>query len=555
MPILASIVIAVAATSALTSAAGPTPSTQYPSEEALRRYAQGRLLEEGGSGVEALGEYYRALLLDGRALGVARRVSELSAHAGEPERSLEFAERALALDPGDPRALWLKGTALLNLERHAEAYSWLERAVARDSGRIEYVRTLARAAERLERLAVVARCWRRVVWLDEDDGEAWFQLAAAEARSGRFAAADSAMGTAMRVNPVRPGSFFLQGWIAENLGRRDDARMMYRQHLGIHGDDLATRRRLALLLVADRRFAEALLEARELARARPDDLEARHLEIELSFQSGAEQEGMKLLDRLAREHAGDARVVGMRVALLGGHGRGRQAVREAEAWLAQHPSEVQSLLLAARAHQTAGTLEPALRHLERAIELAPDSLAPRVLLARAYQSGKRWREAEAVWSAAAVRFPGIDGVAFDLALCRERLGDLPGAEAAVRDVLGREPDNPTALNFLGYLLADHNRKLEEALALIQRALAHEPDNGAFIDSLGWTFYRLGRLGEARLQLERAAQLTGGDPVVLEHLGDVYKDLRLKDLAREQYRRSLAADGSNARVRAKLSELR
>jgi len=119
----------------------------------------------------------------------------------------------------------------------------------------------------------------------------------------------------------------------------------------------------------------------------------------------------------------------------------------------------------------------------------------------------------------------------------------------------REPENPTALNFLGYLWADHDRNLEEAVELIVRAIAQDPDNGAFIDSLGWAYYRLGRLGEARVQLERAVRLTGGDAVVREHLADVYNALQLNDLAREQYRLSLAADPNNRRVRAKLEGLR
>jgi hypothetical protein len=50
------------------------------------------------------------------------------------------------------------------------------------------------------------------------------------------------------------------------------------------------------------------------------------------------------------------------------------------------------------------------------------------------------------------------------------------------------------------------------------------------------------------------RLTNGDSEVLEHLGDVYKDLALKDLAREQYRLCLAADPENARVKAKLAAL-
>mgnify|MGYP003693733901 CR=1 FL=1 len=142
-----------------------------------------------------------------------------------------------------------------------------------------------------------------------------------------------------------------------------------------------------------------------------------------------------------------------------------------------------------------------------------------------------------------------------LAYCREQTGDLAGAQEAARDVLKRSPENASALNFLGYLMADHHQNLGEAMQLIQRAVDQEPDNGAYIDSLGWIYYRLGRLADARVQLERAVHLTNGDPVVHEHLGDVYKDLRLFDLARQEYQRSLDQDGSNGRVRSKLAEIR
>jgi Flp pilus assembly protein TadD len=153
-----------------------------------------------------------------------------------------------------------------------------------------------------------------------------------------------------------------------------------------------------------------------------------------------------------------------------------------------------------------------------------------------------------------VRFPGVSGVGLDLAFCREKLGDAGGAESAARAVLERDGDNPAALNFLGYLFADHNRNLAEAESMIHRAVDMEPDNGAYLDSMGWVYYRLGRLAEARVPLERAAQITP-DPVVLEHLGDVYKALNLLELAKVQYQRCLSQDSLNPRVRAKLDGIR
>jgi Flp pilus assembly protein TadD len=226
----------------------------------------------------------------------------------------------------------------------------------------------------------------------------------------------------------------------------------------------------------------------------------------------------------------------------------------AESWADRHGTTHSGEMLTAQAQAMAGQPALALDHARRAVAAAPDSLEPRLLLGRLYQGNKRYAEAESTWQDALRRFPGHVGIGLDLALSREQQGDVTGAVQAVRDVLKQHPENPRALNFLGYLLADHNQNLEEALALIQRALERDPDNGAYVDSLGWVFYRLGRLSDARAKLERAVYLTGGDPVVHEHLGDVYKDLRLLHLARDQYRLSVAGDQTNSRVKAKLSQI-
>jgi tetratricopeptide (TPR) repeat protein len=279
------------------------------------------------------------------------------------------------------------------------------------------------------------------------------------------------------------------------------------------------------------------------------------MEAELAFKAGRASDALRLLDRLKRERPNNPEALSVRLSVLARHGRKSQALAEAEARASKLPDDLGARLLAARVNDLCERSGPAIEHLRRAVAIAPDSLAPRVMLARVYASANRHREAEAVWSEAVDRFPGVTQLAFDLAVCREQLGDMAGAEEVARGILRRDPDNATALNFLGYLFADHNFKLDEALDLIRRALVFDPDNGAYLDSFGWACFRLGRLDEARQYLERAATLTGNDPIVLEHLGDVYKELKLNSLAREQYRRSLTADNANNRVRAKLSGLR
>jgi tetratricopeptide (TPR) repeat protein len=536
-----------------TPAPGVPPGAAYPSADALEHYVKARLLEERGDDMEALAEYLRALSTDPRSLSATRRISELAARRGEASSSLEYADRALAIAPGDARSLWLKGSALFNLGQSTQALEALEAATRADSEQVEYWMTLARAAESMDHIPVVARAYRHVVWINEDDAEAWFQLAAAEARLGHYDLADSALARSTALNPMRPGQVFLEGWIRESTGRRAEAIALYRHHLELHPDDQATRARLVDLLEREGRLAEAYDEARRVTRARPADLDALQIEADLAFRLHRDREGTAALERLRRVAPNDPATVARALSVLGSNGRGHDAVAQAESWARAHAGDYRGDMLIAQAAAADRQLAVAIEHARRAVTGAPDSLGPRVLLGRLYQSEKRFAEAEPVWAEAVGRFPGVAGLGLDLAFCREQLGDLDGSESAVRDVLKREPGNPSALNFLGYLLADHNRKLEEAEALIQRAVDAEPDNGAFLDSLGWVYYRLGRFQEARAKLERAVQLTP-DAVVLEHLGDVYKDLKLFELARDQYARALDRDSSNTRLRTKLAGL-
>jgi Flp pilus assembly protein TadD len=551
---LARVLLLVAALSkpAPAPAAG-ADSARLENADALQHYVAGRMLEEQGDSDGAFREYYRALSADPRAPGIARRISELAARTGDPQRSLEFANRALAADTSDARALWLKGAALFQLSRLDEALAALRAATAADSESAEYFESLAHVAEEANLPDVQERALKRLVELRDDDSEAWFQLAALAARRDQFDEAESALQQAADLNPDRPGMDFLRGWIAEGQGRDSLAIESYKLHLAAHDSDQMTRRRLVTLLARQQRFQEAYREARRVAQSSPNDDDALLVEAELAFSSGVPQAGRDLLARLERDHPDDPQMHGRMVALLVRAGKTKDGVALATRWAGAHPGDYRGEMLEARALLLAKQYPGALDHARAAESLAPDSVETHALLGSVYQSAERWAEAESVWSAATKRFPTDTRLPLQLSYCREKLGDLAGAERPLRELLARDADNAEALNSLGYLMADHKRNLAEAERLIRRAVEQEPQNGAFIDSLGWVFYRLGRLEEAREELERAVELTAGDPVVCEHLGDVYKDLKLNDLARKLYRRSLEKDSTNSRVRAKLQE--
>ena len=151
--------------------------------------------------------------------------------------------------------------------------------------------------------------------------------------------------------------------------------------------------------------------------------------------------------------------------------------------------------------------------------------------------------------------PGDEEALYQLGVYYGMADQLDLALETMMQVLEKNPDNAHALNYVGYTWAERGENLEQAEEMIVRALEQRPNDGFITDSLGWVYYMRGRsmlqnnfpakgkefLLRARDQLTLAAELTGGDPVVSEHLGDVYRILEEKRRAYEFYQQAVDMD--------------
>ncbi|MDR1748719.1 MAG: tetratricopeptide repeat protein [Spirochaetaceae bacterium] len=90
--------------------------------------------------------------------------------------------------------------------------------------------------------------------------------------------------------------------------------------------------------------------------------------------------------------------------------------------------------------------------------------------------------------------------------------------------LGIDENSPTALNGLGYILAESGRELMRALALCKRAVAANPDSAAYLDSLSWVYYRLGLKNEAKMYARRARDKAPESEDIQEHLKVILEQL-------------------------------
>lgn len=116
-------------------------------------------------------------------------------------------------------------------------------------------------------------------------------------------------------------------------------------------------------------------------------------------------------------------------------------------------------------------------------------------------------------------FPGHSDLLYARALMAEEIDRIDLLEIDLKAILSENPDNASALNALGYTLADHNDRVNEALGYIQRALEIRPDDPAVIDSMGWVQFRLGNYAEAETYLRKAYDLLE-DAEIAGHLAEL-----------------------------------
>jgi tetratricopeptide (TPR) repeat protein len=156
----------------------------------------------------------------------------------------------------------------------------------------------------------------------------------------------------------------------------------------------------------------------------------------------------------------------------------------------------------------------------------------------------------ALLASALERHPQHPSIEYDRAVILEQAGHVHESVQALEHMLSERPDDPTLLNALGYTLADHTLELPHAEGLIRRALAVMPDNPAALDSLGWVHFRAGDARGAAAMLQHAYTL-GHDAEIAAHWGEALWVAGERAEARRVWAAALARDPDSRPLKATL----
>jgi Flp pilus assembly protein TadD len=528
------------------------PADNADSKAAALLIAAGFALQ-GNDAAKAVADYAEAARISGDP-AVAGRALQLALATRDADRAEAMLARWQALGAGPRELAGARAQlALLRGDRDgAEQQFGILLASARTADWKTFAADLLSARDTAlagrvledlatrERLPADERVWVALSQLGEHLGRHAYARKLAEAAVRRFGGTDSIRWAAsLRLaNGDRAGAIALYAEGVQTHPRNTGLRLGYAALLG---DEKQYRDALRILAAGPQ--TSATWSARVAFAARTNDHAVlRRLYAELQRAPAAQRaDNDFLLGQLAELLKRDRQA-------LDWYGKVDPDSRHA------FDAQVRSAVLLDKAGQVAQAQALAAQ-LQQDYADDPDSLRTACELgAQLYSRHGQHAQAIAVYDRGLAALPNDPVLIYDRGIEQANAGNTDAALADFRKVLELTPGNVEAMNALGFTLADADRNLAEATALLRKALAAKPDAAAILDSWGWLQYRLGDLGEAETYLRRAWHQQQ-DPDIGAHLGEVLWKLGQRGHARELFAKVRKLDPRNAALASAERRLR
>lgn len=498
------------------------------------RLLLGRLYTAAKDTPHAEEQFKAAQQIDPNSEEVVLSLAQHYSENNELQRAADLLQ-SLPEDDQTSKTEYVLGASYEQLKDMKKAIAAYQKAVDLEPDNLDAERSLGQALMNQGELPAALKAFKDVAAGDPQDATAYLRIAEIERRGGQY---EDALTTLKKAKALVHDSLeisFNEALIDDSLAHYDDAQQI-----------------LETLVSGSEHSSGQYSEAEKTDRALFLDRLANVLREQNKVQQAIDTYQKLVL--LGGEDA-DRGYQGMVDTYRDAHEYDKATAVAREA-AAKVPDNGTRLMLAGQLADT-GNAEEALAIAKSLLNGKPDDREVEIGLAQMYTRLHRWKEANEELDAAARLSSKQEDVIylhFVRGALYERQKQYGPAEEEFRKILALDPANSMTLNYLGYMLADRDEKLPEALTMIKKAVELDPQNYAYLDSLGWVYFKLGQFDKAEASLRDAMQRNSTEPTVHDHLGEVYeKTGRLKqaaaqwELSLHEYALSVPADAEPSEI--------
>ncbi len=461
---------------------------------------------------------------------VIERAARISIYARDDESAYEAAILWAEVDPQSPDAHQILTVMTLRQGNIDQALSHLEIVLEASKGNFDQkLWMIANFLGREEDQAAVLQLMERLMENHMDDPDAMFAFAHVTARMGDLDRSEDLLERVLELKPGNDAAAMTYLSLLQKKGDINKALDWTKATLKNKEDDFNLRMAYARLLTEAKQFDDARRQFEILSVQGPNNVDVLFALGLLYLQTNRLDDAEKYFLRLGKlkKRVFDSNYYLARIAEekdeLEKASDLYQGVHGGENYL---DARIRMSLILARQ----GNVDKALENI-RAIQNAD---ANRLILIQAEGeiliNAKRYQEAKTFFDKAIEQQSHPD-ILYSRAMLAEKMGRMDILETDLTKIIEEDANNATALNALGYTLADRTDRYEEAYGYVKRAYELSPGDFYILDSMGWVLYRLGRLEEAVEYLQKALEMRN-DPEIAAHLGEVLWVMGNKQAAKE-----------------------
>lgn len=456
--------------------------------------------------------------LDAQMLG---QIGGMYAAAGKPDQALRLFNRAIEQEPQRSEHYFAKGLLLANQKHYDEAEHTI----------------------------------RSGIKVSPDSAVGYYYLGRISVEARDFDKATTHFEQAVTLNAAFEPAYVALGSVYEAKQDRDKAIGIYRRYLqGVNPRNREIRHHLIRLQVSAKQYDEALQELEGMLAEDPSDLDAQ---LRMGLVYGEQKNYPKAIQRLNQILTVRPSELKVRDYLGYLYEETKDHAKAVEAYrhnLTLEPSYFEGHLHLGVLQYRLKQYADAIQHLREAGRLNPKQPESHIVLGLSHFQSEQYEPSLQAFLEGIRYNPDNADLHFNAGTVYDKLNRFDDVVKSMQRTLTLDPHHADALNYLGYSYAERGVKIEEAIALTKQAVALRPTNGYYVDSLAWAFFKKGLLTEAMAEMKRAVALVGDDPVIYEHLGEIFlKQQHLSD-GREALLHSLELDPSNDKLMQRFREL-
>jgi tetratricopeptide (TPR) repeat protein len=531
------------------------PPAHIPDASATYHFMLGYQAESSQDIDRAIQEYLTVLKTDPSAQSVKARLAELYFSLGDFPNAQRYANEAAEGVGQDAQLLTQIAKIFVGVGQGDRAVTLLDRAIEQDPTASEAYFAKALLLLNLKRLPEAEQAVRAGIARNPESPVGQYHLGRILLEAGKLEEAAASFDRAIAVNQSFEPAYLALASLYEARQDRDKAVGILQKYLrNVNPRNRDIRHHLVRLYVSMKDYKGATKELGELLAEDPTDLDAH---LRLALIEGEQKDYARAINRLTM-------ILKARPAEL--------KVRDYLGYLYEEAKEPQKALDAYtlniqlepsyfEGHLHLGVLFYRLKkfpdsvtHLAEASKLNPKQPESHIVLGLAYLQMEQYEKATQAFEEGIRQNPKSADLYFNLGTAYDKLNRFDEVVRVMEIALQLDPHHADTLNYLGYSYAERGIKIDQALSLTKQAVALKPENGYYVDSLGWAFFKSGLLTEALTEIKRAVALVGDDPVIFEHLGDIYAKQQRMPEAREAWLHSLELDPSNAKLIERFRDL-